>query len=156
MQEEITQKTIALSISTGKMTSRVLLAAIRELMRQQKQKTPKGYKGKQTMKQLVKQNTALSNIEITDQNIKSFERTARKYGIDYALKKDVSETPPRYLVFFKGRDVDVINMAFKEYVAKQMKHKDKPSIREMLSQARGLVTQNHRQREKVKERSAER
>ena len=31
-----------------------------------------------------------------------------KYGLDFALKKDVSVEPPSYLVFFKGRDVDVM------------------------------------------------
>lgn len=41
----------------------------------------------------------MSNIEVTDGNIKSFERVARKYGVDFALKKDVSSQPPRYLVF---------------------------------------------------------
>ena len=47
-------------------------------------------------------------------NIKDFEGTAKKYGIDFALKKDISENPPRYLVFFKGRDADVMEAAFKK------------------------------------------
>ena len=51
---------------------------------------PKTYRGKQSIKHLVEQNAAISNIEVTDGNIKSFERTANKYGIDYALKKDLS------------------------------------------------------------------
>ena len=74
-------------------------------MKRQRSKplSPKTYRGKQSIKHLVEQNAAISNIEVTDGNIKSFERTANKYGIDYALKKDTSEQPPRYLVFFKGR-----------------------------------------------------
>ena len=47
-------------------------------------KTPHG---KQTIKQLVAQGAQLTNIQITDQNIKSFDRVARKYGIDYSLKR---------------------------------------------------------------------
>lgn len=39
------------------------------------------------MKQLIGQNQGVSNIEITDSNIKSFERVARKYGVDFALKR---------------------------------------------------------------------
>ena len=66
----------------------------------------------------MSQNAAISNIEVTDGNIKSFERTASKYGLDFALKKDVSVEPPSYLVFFKGRDVDVMTAAFKEFSAK--------------------------------------
>ena len=47
----------------------------------------------------MKQNTGVSNIEITKDNIKAFEHTAKKYGIDYEIKKDATETPPRYPVF---------------------------------------------------------
>ena len=53
-------------------------------------------------------------------NIKSFERYARKYGINYALKKDKSKDPPMYLVFFKGRDQDALNAAFREFSQKQI------------------------------------
>lgn len=50
-------------------------------------KEDKTYKGKQSMDKLMKQNVQLSNIEITDGNIKSFERVAKKYSIDFSLKK---------------------------------------------------------------------
>ena len=105
-------------------------------------------------KHLVEQNAAISNIEVTDGNIKSFERTASKYGIDYALKKDTSEQPPRYLVFFKGRDVDVMTQAFKEFSAKTVKQKDKPSLRQKLS--RHQQQSKKQQREKVKVKSKDR
>ena len=61
-------------------------------------------KGKQSLADLEKQNAALSNIEITNKNIGSFNRTAKKYEIDFALKKDRTKEPPLYYVFFKGRD----------------------------------------------------
>ena len=64
----------------------------------------------------MKQNTGISNIEITEGNIKAFESTAKKYGIDFALKKDTTESPPRYLVFFKGRDADVLTAAFAKMI----------------------------------------
>lgn len=66
----------------------------------------------------------MTNIEITDGNIKSFERVARKYGVDYALKKDTSGERPRYLVFFKARDADALTAAFKEYTAKGVKREE--------------------------------
>ena len=104
MQEETNEKTIALYIKTGKLTAQQLQKAMKALLAQMKkqhdkQKIPHG---KQTLKQLMKQNAGVSNIEITKDNIKAFESTAKKYGIDFALKKDSTETPPRYLVFFKG------------------------------------------------------
>lgn len=57
--------------------------------------------------------------------IKAFEQTAKKYGIDFALKKDSTETPPRYLVFFKGRDADALTAAFKEFSAKKLTQEQK-------------------------------
>ncbi|EOS65320.1 hypothetical protein C816_02101 [Oscillibacter sp. 1-3] len=68
----------------------------------------------------MKQNTGISNIEIKKENIKAFEHTAKKYGIDFVLKKDRTETPPRYHVFFKGRDADALTAAFKEFSAKKL------------------------------------
>ena len=120
MQDEINEKTIALYIKTGKLTAQTLQKAMKSLLAQGKKQLSKQPQGKQTLKQLVKQNAGVSNIEITEGNIKAFESTARKYGIDFALKKDTTETPPRYLVFFKGRDADVLTAAFKEFSAKKL------------------------------------
>ena len=47
--------------------------------------------------------------------IKDFERVLNKYGVDYAIRKDVSQEPPRFMVFFKAKDADVLTAAFKEY-----------------------------------------
>ena len=122
-----------------------------EIEKAQKQASrPKTYRGKQSIKHLVEQNAAISNIEVTDGNIKSFEHTARKYGIDYALKKDTSEQPPRYLVFFKGRDVDVMTQAFKEFSARTIKQKEKPSLRQKLSRQKEQSKSQHREQAKVK------
>ena len=149
MQEEVTQKTVTLSIQTTKLTASVLQKALKMLLKVGKNKLAQPHTGKQTLRQLMKQNTGVSNIEITNDNIKAFEHTAKKYGIDFALKKDVSVQPPRYLVFFKGRDADVLTAAFKEFSAKNLDKEKKPSIRKLLSQMREKVKQ-HRQREKMK------
>jgi hypothetical protein len=98
----------------------------------------------------MEQNTGLTNLEITDGNIKDFEKTARKYNIDFALKKDKSVDPPKYIVFFKARDVDVMTEAFKDYTKVNLKKSQmKQSIRKKLSKAMEAV-KNMRQREKVK------
>ena len=98
--------------------------------------TPENYagKGKQTVKQLVGQGAGVTNIEISDKNIKDFESIARKYGVDFAVVKDTSETPPKHLVFFKARDTDAITAAFREYSAAQLSRTaEKPSMLGMLS-----------------------
>ena len=152
MQEEITQKTLALCVEASKMTAQLLQQAMKKVLAdmEKHKKNPQLRHGKQTLRQLMKHNTGVSNIEITDQNIRAFSATAKKYGIDFALKKDISGEIPRYLVFFKGRDADVITAAFREFSAKNLEKEEKPSIRKELAQARQQAKAQHRQREKVK------
>ena len=150
MQEQINEKTVALSIKTAKLTAEVLQKAIKKMLEAQKHKAAKESRGKQTLKHLMKQNTGVSNMEITDANIKAFEPVAKKYGIDYSLKKVKGEKPPRYLVFFKGRDVDVMTEAFKEFAAKKLNREKKPSIRKALAAFKEKAKQVNQNREKVK------
>ena len=156
MQEEVTDKTVALSVRAGKMTARVLRSALRKLLAEMKKKrnNPKIHRGKQSVKKLVRQGVGVSNIEITDGNIKSFERVAKKYGVDFALKKDATVSPPRWLVFFKARDADALTAAFKEFTAKSVnRDKGKPSILAQLHKFKELVKNSvmdkvkHRQKE---------
>ena len=149
MQDEVNEKTVSLCIRCGKVTANLLKAAMKKAltkMEQEKQKLQgqkqpkqdkedKTYKGKQSMDKLMKQNVQLSYIEITDGNIKSFERVAKKYSIDFSLKKDVNADPPRYYVFFKARDADVMTAAFKEYTGQSLNKDKKPSVRKKLQQA---------------------
>ncbi len=157
MQEEVTQKTIALAITTSKMTSAVLAKALRKFLKAQKNKRQELPKGKQTLKNLMKHNTAVSNLEITNDNIKAFSSTAKKYGLDFSLKKDSSTEPPRYLAFFKGRDADVMTAAFKEFTAKSLTQEKKSSIRKLLSSMRELAKQKAKvlDRSKQKDRGIE-
>ena len=150
MQEEVTQKTIAFSIKSAKLTIQVLQAAARKFLETQNKGKTKLHHGKQTLRQLMKHNTGVSNIEITDSNIKAFESTAKKYGIDFALKKDATESPPRYLVFFKGRDADVLTAAFQEFSAKKLTQEKKPSIRKLIVSLKEKAAALNAQRDKVK------
>lgn len=152
LQEEITQKTLALCVEASKMTAQLLQQAMKKVLAdmEKHKKNPQLRHGKQTLRQLMKHNTGVSNIEITDRNIRAFSATAKKYGIDFALKKDTSGEIPRYLVFFKGRDADVITAAFREFSAINLEKEKKPSIRKELEQAKQQAKAQHRQREKVK------
>lgn len=127
------------------------------ILEQPKPPQPGQGKGKQTLKELMKHNTGVSNLEITNDNIRAFSATAKKYGIDFALKKDSSTQPPRYLVFFKGRDADVMTAAFKEFSAKQLSQEKKPSIRKLLSSMKELAQKKDKvlDRTKHKDRGME-
>ena len=155
MQDEINEKTIALYIKTGRLTAETLQKAMKALLSQGKKQIEKPPHGKQTLRKLMKQNTGVSNIEITGENIKAFESTAKKYGIDFALKKDATESPPRYLVFFKGRDADVLTAAFKEFSAKKLTQDRKPSIRKLLSTLKEAAQGRNAERAKVKDKDRE-
>lgn len=141
----------------------MLAKAIAALLREEKKlekkiTTPKNMngKGKQTVKQLTRQGVGVSNIEITDKNIKAFEGVARKYGVDFALKKDTAETPPRWLVFFKSRDADALTAAFKEFSAKQLgKTTEKPSVLETMRNLMDQVKNQTCDQTKHKDRGRE-
>ena len=150
MQDEINEKVVALSVKGAKLTAEMLQKAIKAMLAQAKKQQEKQPHGKQTLKQLAKQNAGLSNIEITEGNIKAFEQTAKKYGIDFALKKDSTEMPPRYLVFFKGRDADALTAAFKEFSAKKLTQEQKPSIRKLIVSLKEKAAALNAQRDKVK------
>ncbi len=164
MQEEVTSKTVSFYIKTGKMTASVLKAAMhmylqhhgkKKAVKQQKKAAAKNEPkmGKITVKDLAKQNAGMVNIEITPKNIKSFERYARKYGINYALKKDKTKDPPVYLVFFKGRDQDALNAAFREFSQAKIRKANRPSIHKRLAAYRSIVSQQ--KKDKVKNRHQE-
>lgn len=155
MQEEVEMRSVTLGVSTAKLTARVLKAAIAKYLQSQKQKhaqhTAVKPMGKQTVKQLVGQNQGVANIEISDDNIKSFDRVARKYGVDYAVKKDRGVSPPKYLVFFKARDADALTAAFSEYTAKTLRDKDKSSVLKLLKTLKPLELVKPKVRNKEKE-----
>ena len=97
---------------------------------------------------------ALPTSKITDPSIKEFEKIARKYGVDYAVKKDRSSSPPKYLIFFKGRDADALTAAFTEYTGKKVRKAQKterPSVLAKLSQFKELVKHAVVDRNKRKE-----
>ncbi|HJI06394.1 MAG TPA: PcfB family protein [Faecalibacterium prausnitzii] len=151
MQEEVENRTLTLIVSGTKFTGRLFKAAISKYMAHRREKklekqrsrdSPVTPKGKQTVKQLIGQNQGVSNIEINDPSIRDFERIARKYGVDYAVKKDRSASPPKHLIFFKARDADALTAAFTEYTGKKVKKAEKterPSVLAKLAQFKELL-----------------
>ena len=178
MQEEVDEKTVALVINGGKISGRILKAALEKMVHgieekrrltgseteaQRKEKHAKkaaqkevkkaNKPGRRTLKSMMESGSELSNIEITDNNIRSFEKVARKYRIQYSLKKDKSVTPPNYIVFFRAKHAEVMNAAFKEYTDVALPKSRKASIRKRLRKA--IERTAHREREKIHERDRE-
>lgn len=109
--------------------------------------------GKQSVKELIGQNQGVSNVEVTDPSIRQFDRVARKYGVDYAIKRDKDHDPPRFLIFFKSRDADAITAAFAEYNQQKVKKASRPSVLQKLAQFKDTVRDTG---EKIKKKVLER
>ncbi len=138
MQEQVNDKTVALSVKAAKMTGRLLAKAMQAFLKRAREPTFKH--GKQSVKSLTQQGASLTNIEVTGDNIGSFKRTARKYNVDFSLKRDDAETPPKWVVFFKAKDADAMTAAFKEYSQATLKHKSrKPSMLAKLNRFKELA-----------------
>ena len=150
MQEEVDQKTIALAMKTGKLTGQVLQAAMKKFLAARQKGKTKLHHGQQSLRQLKKDGSALSNIEITDANIKSFDPIAKKNGLDYNVKRIENGKPPTYLVSFRGKDIDVMTEAFREFSAKKLSREQKPSILKALASFKEAAKQLNANRQKTK------
>ena len=160
MQEEIENRTVNLAISTTKLTARgiIRLAAkgLAYIKRKSREAALKNEKpdGRQTIQQLIGQNPGVTNIDISQTDLKGFEKYARQYGVDYAITKDKSVFPPKYLVFFKARDADAMTAAFNAYSAEVLAKSKRPSalnrLHELIDAVKSIptkVTSRDKQRE---------
>lgn len=154
MAQNIEEDVFALIIKAARLTSDVFLDAVKSATDKSSVKPAK--QGKQTVEQLAGGSSKLQNIEITDKNIKSFESSAKAFGISYALKKIPDESPPKYIVFFKGKDVNQVNRAFKDYAIKQTTDAKKHSLSEIKDLNAELIQIQQQNRERKREKSKDR
>ena len=166
MQEEVENRTVAITTSAAKFTGRLFKVAICKYLEHRKNvKTQKANKvraspvvphGKQTVKQLIGQNQGVSTVESNDPDIKAFDRVARKYGVDYAVRKVRTPDKPKYVIFFKARDADALRQAFTEYVDKVTSRENRPSVLKLLHELTAKVQSKVLERSKDKQKGQER
>ena len=152
MNEEVANKTVNLAVSSAKVSVRFFLRALakayrslkqKETVKKQKRNVKKQMKknepkhGKQTIKQLVRQGQGVSSMDVGDSGMRDFKRIANKYGVDFAIVKDKTVDPPKYVTFFKAKDADAIGQVLKEYSAKQLKRKGKAQAKQDKKKDRG-------------------
>ena len=119
--EQINDKSVALCIRGAKLTGRMLAQAMQSFLK--KARNPSYKHGLQSLKSLAKHGSSLADIDISGDNIGTFKRTARKYNVDFALKRDDLATPPKWVVFFKAKDDVALRSAFNEYAKITLKQK---------------------------------
>ena len=164
MQDEVNEKTMALCIKGGKISAQLLKAALTKLLSEIEKKKQQSKKmggqnrckrGKQSIKSLQQSGAQLTNIVVTDNNIKSFDRVARKWNVDYAFYQT---EPGKYLLFFKSGQADAMTACFSEYSRKVLdKAKSRqPTIPEQMKQAEQQLAKEKPPKEHIKEVSHDR
>ena len=155
MEEDITRRTIAISVQATKLTGRVLCKAFQKFLAQaEKQRraslTPHG---RQSVKQLMGHAGQSNSIQLKG-DARLFDRIARKFNVDYAFHK---VGPKDYLLFFKAGQADAITAAFSEYTKRVIaRQKDRPSILGQLRQFGAHIKTRQKEREKTREAVQER
>lgn len=155
MQEEVSRQTIAYSVKVTKMTGKVFLEVIKaasKKIQSHKAKSSQQPIGQVKIKELAK-GGGLSNIELPSNKVQNFDRIARKYGIQYTIKKDKTTNPPRFLVFFNGKNTDALQQAFREFTHKEMKRSNqkKPSLHQKLSSIKKTLDKQPKEVQKKRE-----
>ena len=154
MQEDIENKTVMLMVNGSNFSARKLAQAASKMLSYMKNHSHKDVTkhGKQSVKQLLQKDQGATSIELNDPNMKEFERIARKYGVDYAIRQ-VKGDDPKFLVFFKARDNDAITAMLSEMTEKRMKREERPSVLKLLKKLKEMVAARDPVRNKDKELS---
>lgn len=154
IQEDVEHKSAVLVIKGAKITGRMLAKAMAATLRQMKKARNTPRHGKQTVKQLRRRFPDCTDIKITDDNIKCFEKYARLHEVDYALKRDSSTNPPTWLVFFSSGSAKDMTNAFAEFSRDILKREtQRPSVRQTMAKFRDIIKNavidrtRHKQRE---------
>lgn len=154
MQEYTNEKMMALVLRSTKFTARTLEKAVSMYLRHhaQKKADPQNTRhGKMKVGKLLGLDQGAATIELKDDGLKDFNKSMKRYNVDYAIKKDKTVEPPKYIIFFKSRDKDAIAEAFKDYVHRHDKRAERPSLHERLNYFKDIVSKN-KELEQSKER----
>ena len=156
IDEDVSRRTIALSIRTGKLTARTLAYALQAVGRkiQKEHRAHQMPHGRQSVKKLMAHGAATNSIELTGAP-KDFDRVARRWGVDYAFYKT---GPDKYLLFFKSGQADAVTACFGEYSRRVLNKAktDRVPIREQLKRAAADILRNPvHKKDRVKEAAHE-
>lgn len=172
MQEEVENRSVNLVVSTGKLSIRILLTALRKYLdsrsnkrkiraqtirsekrqvkmagrlereRDRVRKELEGPRGKQTVKQLMQSGKDVHQIPVNQEHFREFRKVLNKYGVDFAVTKGVFNGKQRYLVFFKAKDEQLLNLVLQECTQKHLGMKKpvrKQSVLQTLAKMKAIA-----------------
>lgn len=134
LSDELSNKAIALSVKSLDISMEIIKKAINSYLQEIKKISEQSPQGYQSLKTLNSQNHALQDIPLSNKDLRLFKRELNSYGVDYAVKKDLSQ-PGTFKIYFKGKDAGQIENALKDHLAKQFSKDSKPSLKERMKQA---------------------
>lgn len=143
------RKTIDLSVKSKDFTADVLKSAMNDFLSGKSQK-----KGRVSMKKLTEHSGRLENVEI--KSIEDFLSVAKKYDIDYAIKKEPNSDT--YHVFFQAGKMEDFKRAFGEFASSKQNELTKPRAEITRQQIKDMAKQfahEPKKKEKVREKSKE-
>lgn len=127
MQEEIEQRSIAITVQAAKLSGRVLRSAIAAALRKMAEHRNTPTVGRNSMKKLTAKEPSAETIEVPGR-IRSFERYARQNKVRYHVEKNTGTSPPTWTVYFKAGQASALTAAFQKYAKKELEKKEKPSL----------------------------
>lgn len=136
------RKTIDLSVRSREFTVDTLKSAMQDFLSGKSQR-----KGRVSMKKLSEHSGKLENVEI--KGIEDFLSVAKKYDIDYAIKKEANSDT--YHVFFQAGKIEDFRRAFQEFASRKQEESLNPVLklldnRSKIWQSRSLMSQRRKRK----------
>lgn len=125
--DQLSKQAIYITVSGVQGTLKIIDIAMKYYL----SSTEKSIRGKTTLKELNKQKLQLKDIPLSSKDLKGMEKELKKYGVDYAIKQDLSRKDT-FKVFFKAKDISAIELALKNYTSSKFSKQRKPSLKDTI------------------------
>ena len=149
MAGELDQQAIQVSIKATKISYDLLVALSKSIV----QNKNKIEHGEQSLKKLNMQGRKLESIELPDQDVKAFKKQLNKHSVDFSVmqNKDTKE----YTIFFKGQDIERVNMGLQNCLIDISKDRNKKPFKETAKLAVEKANQKNKEADMNKDRTME-
>jgi len=125
--DEVQSKAVKITYNGVEITSKVIINLIENYCHASEKQTY----GKQSLKKLNRKGNALDSIPVTNADLNGLQRELKGYGVDYSARKSNSEKDT-YDVYFKGTDITQIQTALKNYAARSLRQRERPTMKERM------------------------
>lgn len=153
--DEMAERVVGIGFNAGKtLTVGALMFALKKVLKLLKLGAnplmEKNQVKKTSVKTLEKGGDTSTGLEVSKAEIGGFHRYAKKYNLDYCIKRDRND-PTRYVLMFKQKDMDKLELCIKEFVGD--KSRDNNSLADKIQEAKERAMNFNKAREQTKSKS---